>query len=997
MSEQNMTYKELQEKIAQLEKALIENEKQFEEGLIEEKISATKIKENERLLEEVGAIAHIGGWEMDMITRTGKWTKGTYDIVEIPYGDPVPGPDEHVDYYLPQYQDMIKTKMIDLIENGCELEFEAEAITAKGNIKWFKAHGRRVMQDGKCIKIYGTLQDITERKQAEETLKKNKNILEKIADNYPNSYVSIIEMDLTCGYTSGQEFIKQGLDPKTFIGLSLKDVFGEYEPVIKERYLNTFAGEEQNFELFLNNQHQLYKTVPLQNEKGEIDKILAVVENVTKRKLSEEALRSSQTFNETLLNTSPDIIYIYYIIEYKNVYSNVGITKVLGYTLEEVQGMGETLLSILMHPDDFDIYLKETYPRYQNLADGEMITHEYRMKHKDGSWHWLYCRESVFLRDTEGSAKHIFGLVSDVTESKLAEAGLLEAKETAERYLDMAGSMILSLNPQGEISMINQAGLDILEYSRAELIGKNWFDTCIPKDINEQIKMFFARIIMGEIESLDHYENNVVTKSGKLKMISWYSTILRDENNEVVTILSSGQDVTDIRKAQVKLQESQNRYKNFITNSSEGIYRIEMKEPVPIGLPEEELVKTLNENSIVAEINIALAEMYGLKIEDMIGKPVVDFAPNYGERASLVIQNEDHHVRDKLATDIDKTGNSVYLSETYHGEIEDGKLIRIWGVQRNITERKLIEDKLKDSENRYFNLFENSVEFLFTIDLVGNFTDVNKAAEVLTGYSKSELLKMNFKDYTSKKDHRRLFFTLSNVYKTGKPVQNFPVEAEMKNKSKKYFETSFTLLKKGEQVIGFQGTSKDVTERNQIQENLVKAKERAEESDRLKSAFLANMSHEIRTPMNGILGFADLLKEPGLTSNQQKKYIGIIEKSGERMLNTINDLIDISKIEAGQVEITHSATNINEHIDYFYTFFKPEARQKNIAFSLSKALSDQEAIIQTDREKLYAILTNLIKNAIKYTHEGSIEFGYFVVQTHGHASQQNTGRASLQS
>jgi hypothetical protein len=167
----------------------------------------------------------------------------------------------------------------------------------------------------------------------------------------------------------------------------------------------------------------------------------------------------------------------------------------------------------------------------------------------------------------------------------------------------------------------------------------------------------------------------------------------------------------------------------------------------------------------------------------------------------------------------------------------------------------------------------------------------------------------------------------------------------------------------------------DITERKIIEKQLIEAKEKAEESDRLKLAFLANMSHEIRTPMNGILGFTELLKEQNLSSDVQQEYINIIEKSGKRMLNIINDIINISKVESGQIEVTQSETNINEQIEYLQTFFKPEAAQKNISINLTKKLSLNDTFVITDREKLYAILTNLIKNAIKFTNKGSINFG----------------------
>jgi CheY-like chemotaxis protein/nitrogen-specific signal transduction histidine kinase len=168
----------------------------------------------------------------------------------------------------------------------------------------------------------------------------------------------------------------------------------------------------------------------------------------------------------------------------------------------------------------------------------------------------------------------------------------------------------------------------------------------------------------------------------------------------------------------------------------------------------------------------------------------------------------------------------------------------------------------------------------------------------------------------------------------------------------------------------------DITLRKQAEEELLSAKEKAEESDRLKSAFLANMSHEIRTPMNGILGFAELLKEPKLTCEEQQEYLTIIEKSGTRMLNIINDIVSISKVESGQVETFISETNLNEQIKFIYTFFKPEVEPRGIEFSFKNSLPDEEAIVKTDREKIYAILTNLVKNAIKFTIAGSIEFGY---------------------
>lgn len=136
------------------------------------------------------------------------------------------------------------------------------------------------------------------------------------------------------------------------------------------------------------------------------------------------------------------------------------------------------------------------------------------------------------------------------------------------------------------------------------------------------------------------------------------------------------------------------------------------------------------------------------------------------------------------------------------------------------------------------------------------------------------------------------------------------------------------------------------------------------------------MSHEIRTPMNSFLGCSSLLSEPGLAGDEQQEYIAIIQKSGNRLLNVINEIVDISKIESGLMSLFLNEVNINEQMEDVFNLLSPDAQQKDIHFSYKNGLPDHSAEFRTDRDKIYAVLTNLIKNAIKYTDQGSIEFGY---------------------
>lgn len=175
------------------------------------------------------------------------------------------------------------------------------------------------------------------------------------------------------------------------------------------------------------------------------------------------------------------------------------------------------------------------------------------------------------------------------------------------------------------------------------------------------------------------------------------------------------------------------------------------------------------------------------------------------------------------------------------------------------------------------------------------------------------------------------------------------------------------------EVMFIEGYVEDITKNREANHALLIAKEKAEESDRLKSAFLANMSHEIRTPMNGILGFLELMKEPDLSDDDKNDYLSLMNISGQRLLNTINDIIEISKIESGKLEYKESVVELEEVFSFYVDFFRPEADLKKIKIYIGSQISTEDSLIYSDRHKLDGILTNLIKNAIKFTKSGSIE------------------------
>ena len=295
---------------------------------------------------------------------------------------------------------------------------------------------------------------------------------------------------------------------------------------------------------------------------------------------------------------------------------------------------------------------------------------------------------------------------------------------------------------------------------------------------------------------------------------------------------------------------------------------------------------------------------------------------------------------------------------------------------RDITERKTTEEELLQEQSLMFALMDNLPDHIYFKDRESRFLRNNKAHVLSFGLTDSDQLvgKSDF-DFFTKDVAQRQYNDEQEVIRTGHPINKVEFTIRKDNSVNWYYSTKMPLRDKERKIIGTFGISRDITDRKLAEQELLVAKERAEESDRLKSAFLANMSHEIRTPMNGILGFADLLKEPHLTEEEQQEYISVIKKSGKRMLNIIDDIVNISKIESGQLEVSISEIDVNQQIEFLWTFFKPESERKGLQLTVKNMLPSKECRIKTDRKKFLAILTNLVNNAIKFTRIGSIEFG----------------------
>ena len=309
--------------------------------------------------------------------------------------------------------------------------------------------------------------------------------------------------------------------------------------------------------------------------------------------------------------------------------------------------------------------------------------------------------------------------------------------------------------------------------------------------------------------------------------------------------------------------------------------------------------------------------------------------------------------------------------EVSSSKVQVGSTPYIISTVRDVRERRKAEEDLR----KISTAVTQSPATVVITDVEGNIEYVNPKFTELTGYSLQEVRGENPSLLQSGSMSPEFYAELWETILAGKEWRG-----EFLNRKKNgdlYWEEAIISPVKNDrsEITNFVAVKEDVTEKKKLWMELVTAKEKAEESDRLKSRFLANISHEIRTPMNGILGFSELLKEPQLSGEEKEQYIDLIHESGRRMLNIINDLIDISRIEAGEIRIHRDETNVKIVLDNVRAFFASRARKKGLSLGCSTGVPARESVILTDSSRLHQVLSNLVQNAIRYTEKGGVEFG----------------------
>lgn len=471
---------------------------------------------------------------------------------------------------------------------------------------------------------------------------------------------------------------------------------------------------------------------------------------------------------------------------------------------------------------------------------------------------------------------------------------------------------------------------------------------------NEDLVLFnkFVGDLLGTYKMTRTNEIRFICKNGEIKTIEFTAVNLLFDI-DIRGLLGNFHDITEKKIAEQILEKKEVQYRTLFDLSPNGIVLLDL-------------------NGNIIDVNVAYCETTSYEKVELIGKNIKSLYPNIDKK--IIDKNIEQLKQGALLKHIvsnKKKDNTICMLELHETSVNlpDGSL-GILSVSSDITDRLRAEEELKILAAA----LKSINECVSITDSENNIIFVNNSFIETYGYEKGDLIGKKISVVGSERNQGESRSKILNdtikggwkgkLYNRKKDGTEFPI-----------FLSTTSVDDNNGKILGLIGIAKDITEDEKKEAELLKAKEKAEESDRLKSAFLANMSHEIRTPMNGILGFIELLKENDVDEKTRDEYIEIIENSGSRMLNIINDIIDISKIESGQMKIKLQETNVVDQIKFIGSLFTPEIEKKGLKIIINTDINSHYEVIKTDNEKLYAILTNLIKNAIKFTNSGFIEVG----------------------
>jgi len=565
----------------------------------------------------------------------------------------------------------------------------------------------------------------------------------------------------------------------------------------------------------------------------------------------------------------------------------------------------------------------------------------------------------------------------------------LKAGALQRAILNSANFSSIATDAKGVIQIFNVGAERMLGYASADVVNK-----ITPADISDPLEVVArAKVLSAELETLiapgfealvfkasrgieDIYELTYIRKDGSRFPAVVSVTALRDADNVIIGYLLIGTDNTARKRAEEALQKA-GALQSAIFNSAnfssiatdaDGVIQIfNVGAERMLGYAAAEVVNKVTPADI-SEPKEVIARAKALSIE--LATPI---APGF----EALVFKASRGIEDIYElTYIRKDGSrlpavvSVTALRDAQGVIIGYLLIGTDNTARQQieAEKKKLDQRLHEQQFYTRSLIESNIDALMTTDPSGIITDVNKQMETLTACTRDELIGAPFKDYFT--DPERAEAGIRLVLRE-KKITDFELTALSRDGKKTEVSYNATTFYDRDRTLrGVFAAARDITEQKRIETELKYAKANAESASRTKSEFLASMSHEIRTPMNAIMGVSDLLAKTALTI-EQDKYVRIFRRAGDNLLNLINDILDLSKVEASQLELERTAFSLGELLEKVIEMVAPRAHEKGLLLVCDVAAGVPDDLLG-DPSRLRQVLLNLIGNAIKFTELGEV-------------------------
>ncbi|MCT7982539.1 PAS domain S-box protein [Laspinema sp. A4] len=912
-------------------------------------------------------VSNTLAWERDLITNQIVFSGTTVDSVPQVISYP-----EYLALVHPEDREELQELNEEIIchGGGFKTEYRINFPPTYQEWRWIQVHAQ-VVPDGTGIshRMIGMSIDMTERKQSEDVLKITLNRLQNLARAVPGTIYSLVK------HPDGSlefEYINQAIEE--ILEIPLNQIFQNVEaaltnpihPEDKAGYLEAVKASRETFKVF-KHEWRIFtpsgkvkwlqeNSQPEQRENGDIV-WHGILLDVSDRKLVEEKLRQSQN---ALLEAQR-------IAHLGNWSLNMGTQKlvwseetfrILGFDSHLIEPTYPKFLERI-HPEDL-----HQFPR--NFHDLVALKwphdHEFRVLLPDGTVRYILGKGQPIFNES-GERVELFGTFQDITATKLAEQELRESEEKFRQLAENIREVFFILTQSGEMIYVSPAYEEIWARSCQSLYQnpRNWLESIHPED-----RPYIQRKLIRQIsEGMDFDEiYRIVQPQGEIRWIRARSFPIQNPSGESYRFVGIAEDITDRKQAEEAVQESESTLRSFFNSASMLMGIVEL-------YPDDILHLT---------DNLTSAQFFGTTPEAMKNRFATEMGVPQGALEMWLLYYraaQDTGMPVKFEYRHRMPGGEKWLSASVcpiFGITSDHP--RFSYIVEDITDRKQAEFALQERERILRNLGDNLDKGLI-YQLVRepdgryHFAYISAGIKRLIGLEPEAIIA----DASLLHDRIVPEDQPVNAQLTEESFQNLsPFQMQMRkytqNGKIQWSQLRSVPRRMEDGRTIWDGIEMDITELKQIQEELQQAKEKAEAANQAKSEFLANMSHEIRTPMNAILGFCELLTGM-MTHPQQKSYLHTIATSGQTLLALINDILDLSKIESGKLELNYEPVLIRALVWDIQQIFsqKAEAKGLGIFIEISEAVPDG---IVFDEVRLRQILFNVVGNALKFTEWGSI-------------------------